>query len=266
MYTIEINYKSEKEIEYDKKLKKLKEKWKTIIMDDIIFDYEISNTGKIRHKNSNKELSISNSGKNYKRVTLYNKGVKYKYSVHRLVAIHFIDIPKKYIKKGYTMDNLVPNHLDGIKNHNAVFNLEWSTPRDNTIHAFDTGLADISIGENSHLAKMTNKQAIEVCELLSKGWEVKDISDKLNISKKSIQHIKSRECWTRVSKDYNFTRIGKAIPYTLNDDIIHKICKDLELKIYSDYELGVKYNVSREYIRDIRLRKRRTNISKSYNF
>ena len=172
MYTIEINYKSEKELDYESKMNELKEKWKPIIMDGIEFDYKISNTGKIKNNISGKILAEFVSGKNYKRVVLYHKGIKYKYALHRLVAIHFVKIPNKYIKKGYTEKDLVPNHLDGIKNHNAVFNLEWTTPRDNTRHAYDTGLADISIGENSHLAKMTNKQAIEACELLSNGWTV----------------------------------------------------------------------------------------------
>lgn len=266
MYTITINYKSEKEIEYENRLLELKEKWKTIKMNGIKFEYQISNTGKVRKKGSKKILGFDRTGKNYIRVTLYHEGERYKYSIHRLVAVHFIKMPKKYSKKGYTFDNLVPNHLNGIRTHNAVFNLEWSTIKDNTRHAFETGLADISIGENSHLAKMLDKQAIRACELLSEGWKVKDIAEELNVSPRSIQHIKDGESWKHISKNYNFTRIGTAIPYTLNDDIIHKICKDLETKEFSDYKLGEKYGVSREYIRDIRLHKRRTNISQYYDF
>lgn len=266
MYTIEIDYKSEKEIEYEDQLDNFKEKWKTIKMDGIKFNYKISNTGRIKSMQSGRILGFHTSGKNYVRVTLYRNGRTYKYSVHRLVAVHFIPIPKKYTKKGYTFDDLVPNHKNGIKTHNAAFNLEWTTVRDNTIHAFETGLAETSIGENSHLAKMTEKQAIRVCELLEQAWSTKDIADLLGVSKRSVQHIKDGTTWKRVSKNYNFARIGKAVPYTLDDSVIRKICKDLETKKFSDSEIGKKYGVSREYIRDIRSHKRRTNISKDYDF
>ena len=32
------------------------------------------------------------------------------------------------------------NHRDGVKLHNWVDNLEWSTPQENTQHSYDTGL------------------------------------------------------------------------------------------------------------------------------
>ena len=57
------------------------------------------------------------------------KGVHY--NIHRLVATTFIPNPenKRYV-----------NHKDGNKLNNYIDNLEWSTPSENNLHAYTTGL------------------------------------------------------------------------------------------------------------------------------
>lgn len=52
----------------------------------------------------------------YKRVSLWEKGIKFNVSVHRLVATAFIDNPNGY-------DEI--NHKDENKANNNVNNLEW---------------------------------------------------------------------------------------------------------------------------------------------
>lgn len=265
MFNLELT-EDEKEKRYQEDMNSVKEKWKQITMNGIKFNYDVSNKGFIRNRDTGRVLKFSRTGKNYIRISLRHENKYHRFTMHRLVALHFIKIPKVYKKMGLDYDSLVPNHLDGIKDHNIVTNLEWTTIRDNTVHAFDTGLANISMGENSHLAKMTNEQAKRCCELLQEGMTTTEIAKIVGVSKKSVQHIKSGECWTRLAKNYTFKRIGKAIPNSLTVEQIHEICKDLEQKKWSDSELGKKYGVSREHIRDIRNKKRRKDISINYNF
>lgn len=52
-------------------------------------------------------------------------------SIHRLVAIHFIDNP--YLD--LTFDDLEPNHKNGNKKDNRFSNLEWLTHQENIEHS-----------------------------------------------------------------------------------------------------------------------------------
>lgn len=55
--------------------------------------------------------------------------------VHRLVAKAFIPVPERYIKQGFTVDDLEVNHIDGNPENNRVSNLEWCTKQENMEHA-----------------------------------------------------------------------------------------------------------------------------------
>ena len=92
-------------------------------------NYLISNYGRIYNWKTNRMVTIC-SGK-YKTVLLYNDGEGKRFSIHRLVAMHFV--PGEDAK-------LVVNHIDGNKNNNHDENLEWCTQRDNNIHAIKSGL------------------------------------------------------------------------------------------------------------------------------
>lgn len=106
--------------------------------------YQVSNLGKVKSKDfyrngksgylkkyKGKILKghINNLG--YVCFDLYKDGFRKNIKGHILVALHFVD--------GY-QEGLWVNHKDGNKQNNEYKNLEWCTPKENSIHAFETRL------------------------------------------------------------------------------------------------------------------------------
>lgn len=99
--------------------------------------YYISSKGQVLNGLRNKLLKGSINKKNgYIKVTIYT----HSYFIHRLVAQHFIFNPKHLPQV---------NHKDGNKLNNCMENLEWCTDRENTIHAFKSGMYDSYISDLS---------------------------------------------------------------------------------------------------------------------
>ena len=86
--------------------------------------YEISDLGEIRNIKTQKLLSLKHDRDGYQQIALRKLGdrKKYWFSVHRLVAKHFLD--------SYS-DDLCIDHIDHIKTNNVVTNLRPITLGDN---------------------------------------------------------------------------------------------------------------------------------------
>ena len=105
-------------------------------------NYEVSNTGKVRNKTTNRTLSPGITKAGYAQVNLPSEnGQKNRY-VHRLVARVFIGDPN---------DDQEVNHKDGHKLNNFATNLEWVTSSENTRHAVENGLIGILSAEDEEL-------------------------------------------------------------------------------------------------------------------
>lgn len=254
-------------LEYVDKLSKKKEKWKKIKIDGKKTDYSISNFGNIYNHKLDKMYNLDNTDVNkYIRWSITIDEETTRFLVHRLVAIYFCEIPKRYKKQGLTFDDLVVNHKNGIKHCNASFNLEWVTSKENTDHAWKNGLCDDIRGEKAHLAKITEEQAIQICELIMTKKSNKEISKTLGVTEKNVQHIRSGETWKHIASKYKFPKLINSAPFKITDDTIHKICKLIEEGELTDSEIGKKFDVSRKMVNNIRLKKNRTSISQFYNF
>lgn len=118
------------------------EKFKPIKGYELI--YEISNIGRVKALSKTvstgfgrfqyypeKIMKSNVAGNGYMMVRLTNRSISKSFTLHRLVAIHFIE----------NHDSLpIINHKDGNKINNNVGNLEWCDYSYNLTHAYSTGI------------------------------------------------------------------------------------------------------------------------------
>lgn len=132
------------------------EEWKFINGYESI--YEVSSTGKIRSVDRtikrksgsmkvrgrllSPSLLIHPKGKGvakYYSVTLSKNGISKHFLIHRLVAEAFIPNP---------LNKTQVNHIDGNGLNNMVENLEWVTPNENMLHAWNSGIIADEVRKN----------------------------------------------------------------------------------------------------------------------
>ena len=165
------------------------------------------------------------------------------------------------------MSNLVVNHLDGNKTNNFILNMEWTTVGGNIKHAYDNGLR--SVGEEHHMAKLTEQEVLEICAELSKPrykGQFEDIARKYNVASSDISSIACGKIWRSVTERFG---LDYSIPGTtskLTDEEVREICKDLENPYpHQTQELSKKYNISNSMINLIRTGKYHSEIVREYN-
>lgn len=118
-------------------------------------EYEISDTGLV-HRLTKKSYSAYSVQKrkytSYNRVTLFNKGKRYYFQIHRLVAKAFIPNPLKLPQI---------DHIDGNGQNNRKENLQWVTASENIKRSFKQNLKRklqvCSLGGKAGAATMQHK-------------------------------------------------------------------------------------------------------------
>ena len=94
-------------------------------------NYSITEDGKVWSHKNNKFLKSNTNRFGYEYINLCNENGNISKTIHRLVALAFIE----------NIDNKSDvNHINGIKTDNRVENLEWATRTENNKHAYKTGL------------------------------------------------------------------------------------------------------------------------------
>jgi hypothetical protein len=95
--------------------------------------YAVTTCGKVWSYKNKKFLEVVTHLNGYQFISLCKDGEVKQHSIHRLVAITYID---NHENKPQV------NHKDGVKSHNHKQNLEWCTSKENHSHAHKSGLRD----------------------------------------------------------------------------------------------------------------------------
>jgi len=170
--------------------------------------YQISNFGNVKSLTRTYKDSlcrtINKKGRpqkkyirrNYWSVWLNKNNQSKSFSIHRLVAIHFV---YNYENKEYV------NHIDGNKFNNYYLNLEWCTAKENTSHAIENKLIVFNSGEKARGVKLKEDQ---VFYILKSDLTQQELADKFNVSRSNISAIKRGKSWTEFTKTLR-TEINK---------------------------------------------------------
>lgn len=191
-------------------------------------EYQVSNLGRIKSlsrsylQSNGKKITIKSrirkqglDRNGYHTITLKKKG----FLVSRLVAESFI--PNIY-------DFKEVNHINGNKDDNSVFNLEWCDRTYNMRHAFANGLIDVKKMSEIRKGKIKNidKELIfKIKHLLLIGNRIADIAKVLKLNRKTIYNIIHRA----------------NIPYSFNEKYNNRYKENIEKEII---ELSKLYNIS----------------------
>lgn len=217
------------------------------LLDEGIF--EVLNDGTIINVANNKVCKRKKIRNTYQRITYQGKGIQ----AHRLVWIAFNGpIPYK----------IQINHKDGKKYNNHPDNLELATNKENTQHAFDNGLNQVSnkakamsskklLGENNINSKITEKEVIEVRKAYNNGViDIATIKTKYGMCRRAVENM----LVGRTYKHVPFA-IDKLKPMgkkgKLNSSIANMIRKLYSTGKYTQKNLAEKYGVTRSSIKDI---------------
>lgn len=136
----------------------------------------------------------------YQLVNLYTDFGDYQpWRVHRLIALAFLPNP----------DNKdTVNHIDGVRDHNNVNNLEWMWMWENKVHA----RTELKSGP-------TDETIRRVCELLEKGYKQMQVVRMLDVPRHLVKDIQYGSHY-RITKDYKIPRYSNQtrapIEFTMN--------------------------------------------------
>lgn len=170
------------------------EKWEDIRGYESL--YQVSNNGKVRNKQTGKNLKAGISG-GYYRVVLSKNSQAHSYTVHKLVMENHNRSPR---------EDEVINHIDSNKLNNNIDNLEYVTQKENVRKAWKSGLCE---GIRKHAKNMIHKNAIPCKAVAQKDLNgnlvatyasVREAERKTGITSGQISHV----CTGRNKSTHNY--------------------------------------------------------------
>lgn len=151
--------------------------WKTC---SLAPDYSVSNYGLIYDEKRGLLVSQHTNEDGYKKVTLrISENERKTFSVHRLVAVEFVDNP---------FNKETVNHLDGQKGNNFYANLVWATRSEQTQHAWDNGLIKDLESRKENIRQKQGKPII--CITTEEIWDsIGRAAEELGLRKSNISAV-----------------------------------------------------------------------------
>jgi hypothetical protein len=155
-------------------------------------NYQISNLGNVKSLNNYKRnyykiLSPSLSKSGYYQIGIRLDKKRIYHTIHRLIAIHFIDNNENY---------KCVNHKDGNKLNNSIENLEWCSYSINNKHAYDNGLNKNN--ENHGRSKLSNSDVLLIKESLINNISQRKLAIQFNVSQACINYINVNKTWANL--------------------------------------------------------------------
>src|SRR5574344_84080 len=215
------------------------------------FYYYVTRFGDVWNIETMGKLKGRVNSKGYRHVIL---GSVHYVTIHRLVAQHFVRVPKNLLDQGLSKENLVVNHLDGDKQNNRWDNLEWTTNKGNMEHASINGLMHTTV--DNHLLE-------RIWQYLQAGYSDIVISKETGILANTVCSIRQgvspryrtdKYTWPKHSSKRK--KLDKAIIFSIYDKFVYTDKKDCEI--------GRKYNVSNKYISKLRTGYRNSKLACEY--
>ena len=152
--------------------------------------YEVSDAGRVRRRLPGWNATYvgrfckqHENHRGYYRVALCSNYKTKWFFVHKLVADAFI---------GPRPGGLHINHKDMNKKNNIPSNLEYVSPRQNSIHAISIRPPILPRGEDHHKTTLKNWQ---VMEILERGATAKELASFYGVSRSTIRNIRLKKTW-----------------------------------------------------------------------
>lgn len=154
--------------------------------------YLISQYGNIKSVKRGELLKKTPDGKKYHRIGLCKNGVSTTYKVHRLVAQHFVSNPSNKPQV---------NHKDLDKQNNFYLNLEWTTNKENSEHAFLNGIAPLMLkrGADNGFAMLTDDKVREIrAKFKPRIYTRAMLAFEYGVTENCIKDVCIRKSWKHV--------------------------------------------------------------------
>lgn len=174
--------------------------------------YEASTEGRIRSldrlitgKNgvtkrfSGRVLKPVKQNAGYLALGLSKDGIVTTTLVHRIIATTFIENPGNLPEV---------NHKDGVKDNNALTNLEWMSRVRNIRHAMGMGLIQ-GLGENNPAAKLSDSDARAIKELSRYCLHPKELAAVFGVKPSTITDIQLERSWQHIQIGGEWSEIRK---------------------------------------------------------